>query len=357
MEAVWGHSVSVFRYLFFVAILGFSLAFGPGVRAGEGGDLDESALGRIAATLEPGDFVEVDTILPSGMTNLSDLFRVRDDDGRTLAIDGWTDSAHWDPQRKRTFFIGMRKYKRFISYGVPTNSWQELGWAGEPPPKLEKFGHVYGRTALDWKRGHYYWLSPGRILNRYRIDEARWEAISGIALGGPISMEWHEKLDMLIAINRGHQMVSFRNGELKPLGESAVDGYHSVGRYNRKRGDMLFAGGNESPRKLELIDAAGKVRRFKDAPIDISIKNTSLTYDPQSGNYLFVLRTQRQIHEFDPDRDQWRLVREWSSADWPFGKYGFYTPVVIDELGVLFWQSETGNRVYRHRSAFVRGER
>jgi hypothetical protein len=71
------------------------------------------------------------------------------DDGRTLAIDGWTDSAHWDPKRHRTFFIGMRKYKKFISYNVLTNAWQELCWAGDPPPKLEKFGHVYGRTALD----------------------------------------------------------------------------------------------------------------------------------------------------------------------------------------------------------------
>jgi hypothetical protein len=343
--------MNVFRYLILSLALASCLATGA-AKAAEDHRLENTPLGQIAAKLAPGGFVEIKTVLPQGMTNLSELFYVRDDDGRQLAIDGWTDSAHWDPQRKRTFFIGMRKYKKFISYDVPTNTWHELGWDGDPPPKFEKFGHVYGRTALDWKRGHYYWLSPGNILNRYWIDEARWEAIPGVAIGGPISIEWHEKLDMLITITRGHKMVSFRNGELKSMGYSAVDGYHSVGCYNRKRGDMLFAGGNQSLRKIDLVDASGKLHSFKDAPIDISIKNASLTYDPQSGNYLIVLRTQRQIYEFNPDRDEWRLAREWTEAEWPFGPHGFFTPVVIDELGVLFWQSVKGNRVYRHRSVF-----
>jgi hypothetical protein len=205
---------------------------------------------------------------------------------------------------------------------------------------------------LDWKRGHYYWLSPGKVLNRYWIDEKRWESIPGVAMGGYISMEWHERLDMLIAINRGHRMVSFRDGESRSMGKSAVDGYHSVGRYNRKRGDMLFAGGNDSLRKISLIAADGSIRNLQDAPFDIVIKNASLTYDPVSGNYLVMLREQRQMYEFNPDRDEWRLARAWREPEWPFGRHGIYTPVVIDELGVLFWQSETGNRVYRHRSVF-----
>jgi hypothetical protein len=250
----------------------------------------------------------------------------------------------------------MRKYKKFISYDALTNAWQELGWAGDPPPKLEKFGHVYGRTALDWKRGHYYWLSPRHVLNRYWIDEKRWDAIPGVAMGGYISMEWNEKLDMLIAINGGHKVIGFRNGESKIIGESAVDGYHSVGRYNRKRGDMLFAGGNKSRRKVSLIGSDGSIRNLRDAPIDISIRNASLTYDARSGNYLIMLREQRQMYEFDPDLDEWRFVKEWGRSDWPFGSNGFFTPVVIDELGVVFWQSEAGNHVYRHDSVFDRAK-
>lgn len=340
----------------FGGLRAFALASGAlvaGYAHSAADDLANSVIGRVAAATAPGRFSPIDTRLPPGVARLSDLFRVPVDDGRRLSIDGWTDSAHWDPKRKRTFFIGMRQYKKFISYDAVNNQWQELGWAGDPPPKFEKFGHVYGRTALDWKRGHYYWLSPGNVLNRYAIDQLVWESIPGVGIGGYISMEWHEALDALIAINPGGKMVAFRGGATNAIGQSAVDGYHSVGRYNRTRGDMLFAGGNASRRALELLERGGRVRRFREAPIDISIQNASLTYDPVSGNYLVMLRRERELHEFDPDRDEWRLAGKWDRDEWPFGTHGFYTPVVIDELGVVLWQSETGGHVYRHATAFV----
>lgn len=339
------------RLLAAALILGLTAV--PGlVRAEENRQLEESVIGRVAAKAAPGTFVRIETKLPAGKTRLSELFRVQVDDGRRLSIDGWTDSAHWDPKRKRTFFIGMRKYKKFISYDALENLWYELGWEGEPPPKFEKFGHVYGRTALDWKRGHYYWLSPSKILSRYLIDERRWEAISNVPIGGYISMEWHETLDMLIAINQGYEVVGFRDREAKVLGKAAVHGYHSVGRYNRRRGDMLFAGGNHSRQKVSSITREGKIKNHRDAPFAISIGHSSLTYDPISGNYLLMQGKELKLYEYDPSREEWRLAGDWSKGGWPFGEYGFYTPIVIDELGVIFWQSELGNYVYRHRSAF-----
>lgn len=328
------------------------LAFTGPATADDLDRLKASPIGRLAAQVKPGTFVRIETKLPPGMTKLSDLFRVRVDDGRRLSIDGWTDSAHWDPKRKRTFFIGMRKYKKFISYDAINNQWEELGWEGEPPLKFEKFGHVYGRTALDWKRGHYYWLSPGNVLNRYVIDEKRWETINDVPIGGYISMEWHESLDMLVAIVSGHDVKGFRDGKTTTLGKAAVHGYHSVGRYNRKRGDMLFAGGNESRQKVTLISRDGTIKNHSDVPFPVTIASSSLTYDPVSGNYLLVRGEERQLYEYDPDSGEWRLAGDWSRGGWPFGSYGFYTPIVIDELGVIFWQSEVGNHLYRHKSAF-----
>lgn len=315
-------------------------------------DLEQAAIGRIAATLPPGAFAKLDTGLPAGVSALKDLFRVRVDDGRRLSIDGWTDSAHWDPRRKRTFFIGMRQYKKFISYDALANVWRELGWEGEPPPKFERFGHVYGRTALDAKRGHYYWLAQNNVLHRYRIDEARWEAIAGVPIRGYLSMEWHEGVDKLVAVNPGHEVVGFRDGAAAALGRAAVHGYHSVGRYNRSRGDMLFAGGNQSPRKLTVVTRTGAIEDRGDAPFDITIKHASLTYDPASGNYLLMRGNVRQLYEYQPDRDEWRLAADWGEAGWPFSRSTFYTPIVIDELGVILWQSEGGIYLYRHRSAF-----
>lgn len=324
-----------------------------GVAAADDVDrLKASRFGRLAAQVAPGRFVLLETGLPPGISRLSELFRVRIDDGRMMSIDGWTDSAHWDPKRKRTFFIGMRKYKKFISYDAINNQWEELGWDGEPPPKFEKYGHVYGRTAIDWKRGHYYWLSLDNVLNRYLIDEKRWEAIRDVPIGGYISMEWHESLDMLIAIPRGHEVKAYRDGKTLTLGKAAVDGYHSLGRYNRTRGDMLFGGGNKSSQKISSISKDGSIRDHHDAPFPFTIGNSSLTYDPVSGNYLLLRAKERELYEYDPDREEWRLAGDWSAGGWPFGAYGFYTPIVIDELGVIFWQSEHGNYLYRHKSAF-----
>lgn len=309
--------------------------------------LRDSPIGRLAASAATGVMTPLETGLPEGVEHLQDLFRVTADDGRRLSIDGWTDSAHWDPTREKTFFIGMRLYKRFISYDALQNRWQELGWAGEAPPKLEKFGHVYGRTALDYRRGHYYWHVPGELY-RYDIDRRQWSSHAVRRLAAEIAMEWHEALDRLVALDRGGKIYVLQDGQFEPYGQAGVDGYHSVGRYNRTRREMLFAGGNNSPHSLTAIDENGRIRQFDPAPFAISIKNVSLTYDPVGGNYLFFLREQRMLYEFDPDRGRWRLVREWKAEEWPFGEFGFYTPVVIDDLGVILFQSETGNRIYRH---------
>lgn len=333
-----------------VVLLFATFTAAPGLTAER--ELASSVLARVAAATAPGAFSAIDTGLPPGVTRLSELFRVRVDDGRRLSIDGWTDSAHWDPKRKQTFFIGMRQYKKFISYDAIENRWRELGWEGEPPPKFERFGHVYGRTALDSKRGHYYWLAPGNVLNRYLIDRAVWEAIKGIPIGGYISMEWHEALDMLVAVKPPHDVIGFREGVVNAIGKAGVHGYHSVGRYNRRRGDMLFAGGNESLQKVSIITAGGEIVEQPDAPFPISIRHSSLTYDPASGNYLLVRGKEREIYEYSPAQGEWRLAGSWERGAWPFGAYAFYTPIVIDELGVIFWQSEAGNYVYRHKSAF-----
>ncbi len=335
---------------FFACFLALGVqAAAPNERGGPRNEIE-----RLAATLAPGTFVELKSALPPGYKRFYDLLRVRLDDGRGIEIDGWTDAAGWDPGRQRTFFIGQRKYKKFISYNAATNAWEELGWDGDGPPKFEEFGHTYGRTALDRKHGYYYLLAAGGLY-RYRIDEARWEALGAVPIKGFISMQWHERLDALVAVSTGNEVYAFRDGRWDSLGKSAVHGYHSLGRYNRKRGDMLVAGGNESLRKVDLIDAAGKIHAMPDAPFDISIKDHALTYDPVSGNYLVLRRDQRQLYEFNPDAKEWRLAADWSAGGWPFGKYGFQVPVVIDEAGVILWQHEAGPQLYRHRSVFGAG--
>jgi len=318
--------------------------------------LGEMPIGQLSAHLKAGEFARLESTLPRGVSRFEDLLRVKVDEKRRLAIDTWTDSAHWDPKRRRSFFLGQRIFKKFISYDAAANAWAELGWAGEPPsPQTAEYGHTYGRTALDWKRGHYYRLAGGGLMHRYLIDEARWEEIAAVPFGGYISMEWHYGLDMLVAVARSHKVFGFRDGNWKLLGKGSVEGYHSVAQYNPVRRDMMAAGGNNSLRSVDIIDADGAIHVKRDAPFDIAIKNDSLSYDPQSGNYLMLRLKQRELYEYDPDRDEWRLAAHWGASDWPFGNFYSAVPIEIDELGVILWQSALGPQLYRHRSVFEAG--
>ncbi|THF61608.1 hypothetical protein [Pseudothauera rhizosphaerae] len=313
------------------------------------------ALASLARQTEAGTFRRFDAPLPAGTGSFSELLRVDTEDGKSLAIHGWSDSGHWDPKRKRAYFLGLRRYLKFICFDERRGAWLELGWQGDAPARYEQFGHIYGRTALDWRRGHYYRLGGEAGLYRYLIDEERWEALPGAPVTGFVPMEWHYGLDRLVALGRGGHLFAFRDGEWTRMGRSAVDGYHSLARFNAKRGDMLVAGGNDSPRKVDLIDGKGTVRHLRDAPFDMLIKNTDLSYDPVSGNYLVFWSGGRVMYELDPERDEWRLAAEWNAITWPFGYSpggAGMVPIPIDEYGVILWLHESGALVYRHRSVF-----
>lgn len=314
--------------------------------------LEDTVIGKLAARIIPGEFAVLESSLPVGVSQFSEMVRVKVDEGRYLETDSWTDSAHWDPKRHKTFFLGQRAFKKFISYDAATNAWSELGWAGEHPPLTRENGHTYGRTALDWKRGHYYRAAGKGKMHRYVIDQARWEEITGVPITGYISMEWHYGIDSLVAVTHGYKVYGYRNGSWTEMGVSAVHGYHSVAQFNPVRNDMLVAGGNHSLRKVDIIDANGAIQPRRDAPFDIAIKSHSLTYDPVSGNYLMLRRRERELYEYQPDLDEWRLAEKWGSSDWPFGRYGLQVPIPIEELGVILWQYGPGPMLYRHRSAF-----
>lgn len=329
------------------AALALQMAAAQEVRA----PVANTALGRLAAELAPGEFRRLNASLPGGVERFASLLGGVRPDGRPApAIDTWTDSAQWDPSRQRVFFQGLRISNRFLSYHAQGNHWEEISLeVPDAPPRFERFGHLYGRTALDRRRGHFYRL-VGSTLHRYVIDEQRWEAFPGAPIGSYISIGWHEALDQLVGTDN-HGVHGFRDGHWQPLGRTAVHGYHSSSRYNPRRKDMLFIGGNESRRTVDLLTADGAIKHMRDAPFDFTIRADDLTYDPVSGRYLVLLRD-RTLWEYDADRDEWHLARDMRGAaqGWPFGSGGI-VPVPIDELGIVFWIMQNGALLYRHRSA------
>ncbi|MCB1776162.1 MAG: hypothetical protein KDI50_01885 [Candidatus Competibacteraceae bacterium] len=313
--------------------------------------LRDTELGRLAQSLQPGEFKVLDEKV-DGASNLSRLLRVPAGDGkRQLAIDAWADGGYWDPRRQRTFFLGHRYRKKFISYWAADNTWREIPcWDVKPAPsQIEKFGHPYGRITYDWRRGHYYHLAKDGWW-RYWVDENRWEQLPG-TVGGYVPIAWHEGLQALIVVS-DNQFRAFDGKAWRVLGDSAVNGYHSSARYNEVRGDLLTLGGNHSMQKVDLLTATGEIRHVQDAPFKFSISSDNLTYDPSSGHYLVLKWDEKELWEYSPDQDEWRLAMRWDRKTWPFNSYGGVVPYPIDELGVILWQYGPGTRVYRHQSVF-----
>jgi hypothetical protein len=348
-----------------LALTAAALLLGGPVSAANDGKvesgLERTAIGMLAGKLEPGQFAVLKSTLPAGYERFYDFLRVQVEDGRRLEIDGWSDAADWDPKRGKLFFLGKRKHKKFISYDARTNAWEELGWAGDPPPQYEKFGRPYGRSALDWEHGHYYHLSlvDGRAkgLYRYLIDERRWERMPDLPSGGStsvasMSMAWHRGLGKLVLLDRtgrGHQLWAFDGKAWSKLGLSNAEGHHSQMQYNEKRGDLLIAGGSKSKRKMDLLTADGALKPLPDAPFDMTIRNSDLTYDPQSGNYLYMRQEKKELWELDPKTWLWEKVATWTDESWPFGQFGYLVPAQIDQLGVVFWLHQRSPQLYRHR--------
>lgn len=313
-----------------------------------GADVGRTRLGRLAAGLAPGEF----TLLGTSPGRL--LAGFRPDGSNAPPIDTWTDSAYWDPQRQRIFFQGLRISNRFISYSAQDDEWQELSLdSPQAPPPFQRYGHLYSRAALDWRRGHFYRVD-GSKLHQYWIDEGKWRDYEHAGIGGHV-IEWHGGLNMLVNLNE-HELRGFRDGQFSSLGSSAVHGYHSTAKYNPVREDMLLIGGNHSQNKVDILTADATVRHMADAPFRFGISRDNLTHDPISGNYL-VLHRDRTLWEFDPDRDEWRVARDWGDSDFPLNRYDRHVPIPIQELGIIAWQVPEGLMLYRHESVFEPGQR
>ncbi len=310
----------------------------------------DSIFSETVSGLEPGEFQPLDGNTPEGFDSYGDLVKAHASDA-----DRWSDSAHWDSGRRRVFMYADRNEAVFIAYLADTNEWRILSTQG---PRSQKY--VYGSVGLD-PGGFYYKFGTAdgkRTLYRYSIPHDFWITVEtvfpGTATGWAHTdpIEWHDALNSLVYI-RVNEVFGFQDGEWQKYGDAAVDGYHSSAQYNRTRREMMFIGGNKSRSKVSLLDDEGVILDLEDAPFEFSIANSSLTYDPLTGNYLVVLKTDvRVMWELDPSIDEWRMVFDWTEEGWPFDNYGGIVPVPIDDYGVILWLNPGGPKLYLHKSVF-----
>lgn len=312
---------------------------------------EPTVLARLAASMKPGTWAVVPTEGPD------DLIKAPPP-SKGLDIMTWCDDGHWDSRSGQFLFMGLRQSRRFIAYSQKTNAWRDVGLpadhaAAGSPPQLSRFGHVYSRNALDPQLSQYYHMdhNDGGGIHRYDLRTEKWTKLppgGNYAMTGVI--EYFSARKGLVNLANGKQGILFFSEETQKwenLGPVPVHGYHSLGRHNPFREEVLLAGGNESPRVVVILKKDGPAQRMKDAPFDLTIRQAIITVDPVSGRYLLMDPPSKKLYEFDSKTDAYRLIDDFTTTAWPFQSYDAPVAAFIPEHGVTMWVARK-TYLYKH---------
>lgn len=129
------------------------------------------------------------------------------------------------------------------------------------------------------------------------------------------------------------------------LGVIEVHGYHSLARHNPFRQEVLFAGGNDT-RSVVVLTKDGKFKRLKDFPEPLTVRYSIITVDPVSGRYL-IMAPEKKFYELDSEKNEYRLIDDFTKTPWPFGRYDAPVVAFIPEYGVTMWADKKVH-LYKH---------
>lgn len=279
----------------------------------------KTELETTAARLKPGEWAELKT------KNFSrDLL-----DTPGSFITAFSDEAIWNPLTRGLYYLGAGHgpesggvQTRFIRYSAADNFWSVI----KLPEELYDLGHSYDHSAIDPAAGAMYHRMYGSKRQVYRYDFAsdKWNLLPLLPRDYYFSitggLEYFPELGGLVHINgsgkkdgdSGSALV-FKNGKWSALASGLSFGdYHTFSEYNPVHGVLVFGGGEwhmqGDSNKIFKVDAAGKVSKLKDAPLDLGTHETVFTVDPVSGMYL-VFGSDRSFWEFDVVQDRWRKLQ------------------------------------------------
>lgn len=321
------------------------------------GERGQTALERLASEMKPGTWAELKTEMPKKLWSSPLVDGGRNKGGAGgLHIAGWTDDGHWDSRTGQFLYLGLRQTRQFIAYDEQSNAWRviPLDREGDNPVFRTRFGHVYGTNAFDPQRSRFYHLHRDYKdltggISCFDVTREKWTKLPPRPDdSGGMCIEYFSARGALVVL--GKEIFEFNQQPQKweSLGESPVDGYHSMFRHNPFREEVLLAGGNNQPKTVARLKKDGTVERLKDAPVRMSIGSDKVTIDPGSGRYLIWAGEKDQpkkLYEFDSDRNQYKLVKEFG-ANWPFRRYAMPVPAFIPEYGVTMWAEK---RVYLYK--------
>ena len=90
---------------------------------------------------------------------------------------------------------------------------------------------------------------------------------------------------------------------------------------------------------------------MKDFPLTLkkfSVGSTTITVDPLSGRYLFMVPGMKFV-EFDAEKNEYRMIDDFSKTKWPFYHYDGTVTAFIPEYGVTFWVDRKKVHLYKHK--------
>lgn len=329
----------------------------------------KTELSKLAASMKPGTWAELKTEMPEGLWSSPKVNGGRNAGGSGgLHIAGWTDDAHWDSRTGQFLYMGLRQTRRFIAYSEEKNAWRtiELDPNSDNPCAQSQFGHIYGSNAFDLERSRFYHRYNGFKndkenvalaggISYYDIVAEKWTKLPPLPAKSGFTeqaIEYFGAMDGLLAL--GKQAWFFSNDKQKweSLGDSPVDGYHSLFRHNPYRQEVLMTGGNNNRQVMARIGKDGKIERLKDAPEELSVRRCKLTVDPVSGRYLIYAfgagsdDSPLKCYEFDSSKNEYRRL-EAMERGFPYDRYAMPVVTFIPEYGVSMW-AEKKVYLYKH---------
>lgn|GEM_PF-1081190 len=275
-----------------------------------------TALGARVASMQPGTWVELDTI---GFNNGAFLETAT----FSKSILQWSDKAVWNPVTRQFYFVGAPHYEpqKFVIYSEASNAWT----AGVAPCQGVECQHAWGHNALNPATGEFFHRRAGtNQIQRYR--NGAWSSLPNIpAAGAQISgaLEYFPDRNGLVWIDGAfgvwfyntstNQWTKLANttgetgGGLQDLTLGPIDNFAV---YNPIHKAVLFGGGDDACcrgfRDIYKLDSSGKITKLRNAPIDLGVNSSIVTIDPVSGKYL-VFGKDRSFYEYDLPADTWTL--------------------------------------------------
>jgi hypothetical protein len=327
-----------------------------GARAGKPtGKGRATELGKLAAAMKPGTWAELKT---RGYT--ADLLKVQ-----SHHILEYTGAAAWDPTSRQVLFVGQGHYSalKFISYDAGANVWKlrktPPWWKGDARSGKGPIGHAYYNNAIDPARGVFYLhQSATRLVHRYDVAREEWKTlpeIAGAAAGHGTAIAYSPERKGLVRVLGGtvHFFSEEKNQWTRLADKLAMGPYHNVAQYSAVHKVVVFGGGNNS-KDLYQLDARGKIKPLKAAPVEVGINTAVVSSDPVSGN-LLVLHKADRFYSFDPAKNAWK---ELSTKGMPFRMKGssfdvVATPVLNYGVTLFFTAERKGLKVclYKHTAS------